>query len=73
MIKAISVKPIGMKKLAIVFSDGHSGTFDVTPYIRNEFFKRLEDDAYFNQVCIYFSGIGWPEGRIWDRIPLLRI
>jgi hypothetical protein len=41
------VTPLEEKKVAVVFSDGLSGVFDVAPYIRSDFFKRLEDDAYF--------------------------
>ncbi len=47
----------------MVFSDGESGIFDVRPYIKSDFFKRLEDDAYFRQVRLFFTGIGWPEGQ----------
>ncbi|MBI5633361.1 MAG: DUF2442 domain-containing protein [Nitrospirae bacterium] len=63
MKKVISVKPIEGKKVEIVFSDGVSGVFDVTPYIRSDFFRRLEDEQYFRQVSLFFSGIGWPEGQ----------
>jgi hypothetical protein len=63
MKKVTSVKPLDGKKVAIVFSDGVSGIFDVSPYIRSEFFKRLEDDEYFKQVRLFFTGIGWPEGQ----------
>ena len=63
MKKVISVKPIEGKKVEIIFSDGVTGIFDVTPYIRSDFFKRLEDDDYFRQVRLFFSGIGWPEGQ----------
>lgn len=63
MKKVISVKPIEGKKVEIVLSDGVSGVFDVAPYIRSDFFKRLEDEKYFNQVGLFFGGIGWPEGQ----------
>ena len=63
MKKIISVSPLEEKKVAVVFSDGISGIFDVAPYIRSEFFKRLEDDSYFRQVRLFFSGIGWPDGQ----------
>ena len=63
MKKVITVKPIEGKKVAVVFSDGMSGVFDVAPYIQSDFFKRLEDEAYFKQVRLFFSGIGWPEGQ----------
>ena len=63
MKKIVSVNPLVRKKVSVVFSDGITGVFDVTPYTRGEFFKRLEDDAYFRQIRIFFSGIGWPEGQ----------
>ena len=63
MKKVISVRPLEEKKVAVVFSDGVSGVFDVGPYIKSDFFKRLEDEAYFKQVRLFFSGIGWPEGH----------
>lgn len=63
MKKVISVKALEGKKVEVVFSDGVCGVFDVTPYIRSNFFKRLEDKDYFNQVCLFFNGIGWPEGQ----------
>lgn len=63
MKKVTSVRPLDGKKVAVVFSDGVSGVFDVSPYIRSEFFKRLEDDDYFRQVRLFFTGIGWPEGQ----------
>ena len=37
--------------------------FDVAPYFRSDFFKRLEDDVYFKQVRLFFTGIGWPDGQ----------
>ncbi|WP_136524321.1 DUF2442 domain-containing protein [Geomonas ferrireducens] len=63
MDKVVSVKALTDKKVAVVFADGKSGVFDVAPYIKTEFFERLNDAAYFNQVRLFFSGIGWPEGQ----------
>ena len=54
MKKVISVRPLEDKKVAVVFSDGMSGVFDVAPYIQSDFFKRLKDDAYFKQVPSVF-------------------
>jgi hypothetical protein len=62
MKKVISVKPIEGKKVEIVFSDGVCGVFDVTPYIRSDFFKRLEEEKYFKQVGLFFNGIGLAGG-----------
>jgi len=63
MKKIISVFPLEGKKVTVVFSDGITGIFDVAPYIRGDFFKRLEDDTYFRQVRLFFTGIGWPDGQ----------
>lgn len=64
MRKVVSVSPLEGRKVSVVFSDGVSGSFDVTPYVaRSEFFRRLEDDDYFRQVRVFFTGIGWPEGH----------
>ena len=63
MKKVISVQALEGKKVAVVFSDGTSGLFDVSPYIKGEFFKRLEDENYFKKVRLFFTGVGWPEGQ----------
>ncbi|MBI4764259.1 MAG: DUF2442 domain-containing protein [Deltaproteobacteria bacterium] len=63
MKKVISVKPLEGKKINVVFSDGLSGVFDVSPNLKSDFFKRLEDENYFKQVRLFFTGIGWPEGQ----------
>ena len=63
MKKVIRVKPLKEKTVEVVFSDGVCGVFDVTPYIRSDFFRRLEDEQYFKQVRLFFNGIGWPEGQ----------
>jgi hypothetical protein len=63
MQKVISVKPLKGKKITVVFSNGLSGVFDVSPYLKSDFFKRLEDEDYFKQVRLFFTGIGWPEGQ----------
>jgi len=63
MEKIISVRALENKKVAVVFADGKSGVFDVAPYIKSDFFQRLNDDDYFKQVGIFFTGIAWPEGQ----------
>lgn len=63
MNKVISVKPLEDKKVAVILADGTSGVFDVAPYIRSDFFKHLNDESYFRQVRLFFTGIGWPEGQ----------
>jgi hypothetical protein len=63
MKKIVSVQPLENMTVSVVYSDGSSGVFNVAPYIRREFFKRLEDESYFRQVRIFFGGIGWPDGQ----------
>jgi hypothetical protein len=63
MKKIVGVTPLKNKRLRVTFSDGITGIFDVTPYIKSDFFKKLEDDQYFNEVRIFFTGVGWPEGQ----------
>jgi len=63
MKKIIQVVPLDGKKVSVVFSDGMSGVFDVAPYIRSDFFNRLQDENYFQQVHLFFTGIGWPDGQ----------
>lgn len=63
MNRIVSVTPLEDKKVTVVFSDGVTGIFDVAPYIRGDFFKRLEDETYFRQVRLFFTGIGWPDGQ----------
>lgn len=57
------VKPLSNRMISVEFADGLKGTFDVAPYIRSDFFKKLEDDDYFSKVRIFFGGVGWPEGQ----------
>lgn len=63
MEKVVSVKPLIGNNLLVLFADGRSGIFDVTPYIRGEFFQRLGDYSYFRLVGLFFTGIGWPGGQ----------
>lgn len=63
MQKITHVAPLEHHILAVEFADGLKGTFNVAPYMQSTFFKRLEDEAYFRQVHIFFGGVGWPEGH----------
>ena len=63
MKKVVSVRALDETKLYVTFSDGLSGIFDVTPYLKSEFFMRLKDESYFKQVRPFFTGVGWPDGH----------
>jgi hypothetical protein len=59
----IAVEPLPDRKLSVTFDDGTRGVFDVTPYLRSEFFRQLADDSYFARVQVFFGGVGWPGGQ----------
>lgn len=66
MNKVIAVRPYlkaSPTSLWVEMADGREGIFDVTPYLRSDFFKELVRPNYFAQVRIFFSGIGWPDGQ----------
>lgn len=63
MNKVISVCPRPEGKVFVELADGRQGEFDVRPYMASEFFRALQDAAYFRQVRLFFRGIGWPDGQ----------
>jgi hypothetical protein len=63
MNKVICVRPESVGRVFVEMEGGRSGLFDVTPYMRGEFFGELKNEAYFCQVRLFFRGIGWPNGQ----------
>ena len=63
MNQVISVHPESAGRVYVDMADGRCGVFDVTPYMTSEFFRELENEAYFRQVRVFFRGIGWPNGQ----------
>lgn len=63
MQKITHVMPLANRIIAVEFADGLKGTFNVAPYMHSDFFKKLEDEAYFSQVRLFFGGVGWPDGH----------
>lgn len=63
MDKVIRVLPESSGQVFVEMADGRCGIFDVTHYMRGEFFGELKDEAYFRQVRLFFRGIGWPHGQ----------
>lgn len=61
----VSVVPSSGHRLLLEYETGEKKLFDVTPYIKGDFFGKLEDESYFQQVRILFDGwfVGWPEGQ----------
>jgi len=63
--RILSVKPLPDYKLRLDYESGETKIFDVTPYIRGNWFNELSDRAYFNAVRIIDGGDGieWPHGQ----------
>lgn len=63
MNKVIDVRVKTTGVVLVEMADGRRGEFDVRPYMTSDFFRELENKAYFDQVRIFFHGIGWPNGQ----------
>jgi len=63
MLRVVSVKPLSGTKVSVRMSNGREGIFNVSRFIRTDFFRELLDAEYFNKVAIFFHGIGWPNGQ----------
>lgn len=60
---AIEVKPLPGYKLQIVFDNSTVGIFDVTPYIKGQWYGELADLKYFNRVATDGFTVIWPDGQ----------
>lgn len=60
--RAIDVKPLDNKKLLIIFSNGKTKIFDVTPYLKFKPFNKLNDENEFKKVKIGGLSIEWENG-----------
>ena len=63
MNSVLRVTPLPNGFLAVMLKDGRCGEFDVTPYMQSDFFSALKNENYFNQVALFFAGVGWPDGQ----------
>jgi hypothetical protein len=64
--KLINILPDGIShRLFLQYATGEVKVFDVSPYIRGEWYSQLADADYFNQVRIYKDSynIQWPDGQ----------
>lgn len=61
--KVRSVKPLANGVLWVELTNGACGEFDVKPYMNSDFFSSLRNADYFQQVKLFFSGVGWPDGQ----------
>jgi len=60
-----SLKALPDYKLEICFETGEKKIFDVTPYIKNPWYKPLTNENYFNSVRMLPDryNIAWPDGQ----------
>ena len=63
MNKILSVRPLPDGVLWVELADGARGEFDVKPYMGSVFFSALKNADYFQQVQLFFAGVGWPDGQ----------
>lgn len=49
--------------LDIEFDNGEIKEFDVKPYIKGEWYRKLEDINYFSSVYPDGFSIAWPDGQ----------
>lgn len=65
MLRPIAVKVIPKDDyiLDIEFDNGERKKFDVKPYIRGEWYGKLQDRSYFNAAETDGYTVAWPEGQ----------
>lgn len=61
--KVLDVKPLPDYRLLVSFATGEKKVFDVTPYIRGDWFGRLSDPAVFQTVRPRGSTVVWADGQ----------
>ena len=63
--KIIGLEALSGYKLKLRYETGEEKIFDVSPYIRGDWYGRLRDREYFTTVRILPGGIGieWAEGQ----------
>jgi hypothetical protein len=55
----IDVKPEKDCMLKLYFSNGEVRRFDVKPYLNDEVFRALKDEAVFNSVRPFLDTVQW--------------
>ncbi len=60
---AVSVVPQDDYIIRVKFDNGEEKDFDVKPYIKGEWYGRLNDPAYFKAVATDGYTVTWPDGQ----------
>lgn len=63
--RVVAVSAEGSHHLLLEYETGERKRFDASPWFKGEFFSRLDDEEYFQRVCVIDGGmaVGWPEGQ----------
>jgi hypothetical protein len=63
--KIIDLETLSDYKLKIHYETGEERLFDVSPYIRGDWYGRLKEPSYFRTVHVIPGGTGieWPDGQ----------
>ena len=61
--KVTAVKPLPDYKLLLDFETGERKIFDVTPYIRGDWYGKLRDVDVFRTVHVAGISIAWADGQ----------
>ena len=64
--KVTTVKALPGHRLALVFADGATGTYDCSPLLWGEMFEPLKSQKYFAKVMLDHGAPSWPNGADLD-------
>lgn len=73
LIDVVSVKAHADNFLLLVFENGQSRRFDMTPLLEKKPFSRLKGSPLFFQAAVGFGTVVWPGNidiapeTLWDR------
>jgi len=59
----IGAEPMPCYRLLLRYAPNEVRLFDVSPYIKGDWYGKLIDVQYFNTVRVTRSTVEWPEGQ----------
>lgn len=60
---AIKVIPLCEYQLKVIFDNGETRIFDVSPYIKGSWYGELANESYFKSVSTDGFTVVWPDGQ----------
>ena len=61
--KIVEVKPLPEYKLYLEYDTNEKKIFNVSPYIKGDWFGKLKDEQYFNSVRLCGNTVEWQDGQ----------